>query len=326
MLDDPKIKSQAELALIVNHLKEQGKKIVAFNGAFDVLHLGHINSLIRARAKGDVLVLLVNSDKSVKSYKGPTRPIISETDRVKILAALECVDYVTLFDEINPKVILDKIKPNILCKGEDWGKDCIEREVVEKNGGEIVILEKEYATTDLIKKIIDFNNLAVVKAVFFSVNLVDDKIESDFSFDQIISGYLKKIRQVGYKVIVLVRSSIKDRIINEKDRLNVCQEVNNFFKSRDVIIDGVYQDTYCLSDSEYNYEKCGISMLMCAVEELGVSLNNSWFIGENELDVKIGREINIKTIKLGERMKNFEIEPYYYVNGFQEALGLILGH
>jgi len=154
MLDDPKIKSQAELALIVNHLKEQGKKIVAFNGAFDVLHLGHINSLIRARAKGDVLVLLVNSDKSVKSYKGPTRPIISETDRVKILAALECVDYVTLFDEINPKVILDKIKPNILCKGEDWGKDCIEREVVEKNGGEIVILEKEYATTDLIKKII----------------------------------------------------------------------------------------------------------------------------------------------------------------------------
>src|SRR3989344_8344272 len=191
MLNDPKIKSQAELALIVNHLKEQGKKIVAFNGAFDVLHLGHINSLIRARAKGDVLVLLVNSDKSVKSYKGPTRPIISETDRVKILAALECVDYVTLFDEINPKVILDKIKPNILCKGEDWGKDCIEREVVEKNGGEIVILEKEYATTDLIKKIIDFNNLAVVKAVFFSVNLVDDKIESDFSFDQIISGYLK---------------------------------------------------------------------------------------------------------------------------------------
>src|SRR3989344_3612432 len=208
MFDYPKIKSQDELASIVNDLKKQGKKIVAFNGAFDVLHLGHINSLIKAKARGDILVVLVNSDKSVKSYKGSTRPIVSEIDRTKVLSTLECVDYVTLFDEINPKVILDKIKPNILCKGDDWGKDCIEKEVIKKNGGEIVILEKEYATTNLIKKIIDSNNLPVVKAVFFSVNLVDDRIESGFYFDQIISDHLKKIRQVGYKVIVLVRSSI----------------------------------------------------------------------------------------------------------------------
>ncbi len=150
-----KIKCLDELVPLVAELKQQGKRIVTNNGSYDIMHLGHVVGLFAAKAQGDVLIVGLNSDKSIKSYKGEDRPINDEAMRLRMLAAISCIDYVFLFDEDNPIAWLDKIKPQIHTNGSEYGQDCIEKDVVEKNGGEIVLLPMidGYKTTNIIKKI-----------------------------------------------------------------------------------------------------------------------------------------------------------------------------
>src|SRR3989344_9533026 len=123
-----KIISKTKLDKLIGELKNKKKKIVTYNGSFDVLHAGHIESIREAKRQGDILIILLNSDKSIKMYKGPLRPINTESDRSKIISALGDVDYVVIFDEINPKKILSEIKPDVHCNGSDWGKNWVERE------------------------------------------------------------------------------------------------------------------------------------------------------------------------------------------------------
>jgi len=133
-----------------------GKKIVTTNGAFDILHPGHIDSLTRAKKLGDILIVCINTDSSVKQNKGDKRPINSEKDRAFALSALECVDYVTSFPEKDPRQILKMIKPNIHAKGSDRKmSEIIEKQIVEENGGKIILLpyQKGHSTTDIIEKI-----------------------------------------------------------------------------------------------------------------------------------------------------------------------------
>ena len=122
-MSNNKITTLKKLIPIVQKLKKQNKKIVTYNGSFDVLHAGHIESIREAKRQGDILIILLNSDKSIKMYKGPLRPINTESDRSKIISALGDVDYVVIFDEINPKKILSEIKPDVHCNGSDWGKN-----------------------------------------------------------------------------------------------------------------------------------------------------------------------------------------------------------
>lgn len=150
-----KIKSQKEILNIVSRLKKAGKKIVVRNGSFDLLHLGHVKSLQEAKKQGDVLIVLLNSDQSVKSYKSPGRPIIHQKQRAEMLAALACVDYVVIFDESIPEKMLAKIKPDIYCVGYDHRENSPFAAIVRKNGGIIHKLKifKNLSTTRLIKKI-----------------------------------------------------------------------------------------------------------------------------------------------------------------------------
>lgn len=151
-----KIKTLNELVKIVNRLKSKNKKIVTTNGVFDILHLGHVKYLEEAKKLGDILIVGINTDKSVKQNKGNKRPINDERSRMSVLAALESVDYVFLFNEKYPRNWLDKIKPNIHVKAGDYKlSQIIEKDVVEKGGGKIIIakLEKGYSTTNLISKI-----------------------------------------------------------------------------------------------------------------------------------------------------------------------------
>lgn len=155
-----KIKTQEELAEVVNNLKKQGKKIVTTNGVFDILHSGHVEYLKKAKELGNVLIVCINSDSSVKKIKGEKRPINDEISRAKVLAALECIDFVTIFDETNPSVILDKIKPDIHAKGGDYNlPQIIEKDIVEKNRGKVILLPeiKGFSTTDMINKILKLN-------------------------------------------------------------------------------------------------------------------------------------------------------------------------
>ena len=136
-----------------------GRVVVWTNGTFDLLHPGHVSSLQQARALGDLLVVGVNSDRSVKAYKGPTRPILNEHERAAMLAALECVDFVVVFDEDTPAESLARLKPDIHCKGAEYapphGRPVPERSVVEAYGGRIEYLPlvPGVSTTELLKRI-----------------------------------------------------------------------------------------------------------------------------------------------------------------------------
>lgn len=136
-----KIKARDELKNILQGLKRRGKRIVFTNGCFDILHIGHIRCLEEAKKRGDFLIVALNSDRSIRSIKGPSRPFTPEAERAEVLSALGCVDYVVIFDEADPLELISSLKPNVLVKGGDWTPETtIGREVVEGTGGEVVII------------------------------------------------------------------------------------------------------------------------------------------------------------------------------------------
>lgn len=154
-MKNKKLKSQKEMRNIANALRRKKKKVVAASGCFDILHAGHIDFLAKAKAAGDFLLVLLNSDVSVKSYKGTSRPLNPLLLRAQVLAGLEAVDYIVPFDEQTPLAVLEIIKPRVFAQGSDWGKNCIERETVERNGGKIKVIKKVegLSTTVLLEKI-----------------------------------------------------------------------------------------------------------------------------------------------------------------------------
>jgi len=158
MTINKKIKTLNKLIKIIQKLKKQNKKIVTTNGVFDILHLGHVKYLEAAKKIGDVLIVGVNTDASVKQNKGNKRPINDEKSRIGVLAGLESVDYAFLFNEKDPKKWIEQIKPDIHIKAGDYKMhQIIEKDAVEKNNGKIVIakMEKNHSTTKIINKILE---------------------------------------------------------------------------------------------------------------------------------------------------------------------------
>jgi rfaE bifunctional protein nucleotidyltransferase chain/domain len=152
-----KIKARKELLRIIKNLKAKGKRIVFTNGCFDLLHIGHVRYLQKARTLGDALVVGVNSDSSVRKLKGPKRPLLPAKERAEILSGLGCVDYVTIFNDLDPLKLITSLYPNVLVKGGDWTKEqIIGSEEVERSGGKVVIipLVKGASTSNLIRTIL----------------------------------------------------------------------------------------------------------------------------------------------------------------------------
>ena len=153
---DNKIKSALSLQRSLIPLKKKGKKIVFTNGCFDILHYGHVKYLQEAKNRGDILVVAVNSDSSVKKLKGRSRPVVGQKNRMRVLAALESVDFVTLFGEDTPLKLIKLLKPDVLVKGGDWDKkDIVGSGLVESWGGKVISLPyvKNQSTTNIIDKI-----------------------------------------------------------------------------------------------------------------------------------------------------------------------------
>ena len=151
-----KVLSRRDVEVFVEHLREAKKTLVFTNGVFDLLHPGHVRYLQGARQLGDALVVGVNSDRSVRAIKGPTRPMNPEHERAEVIAALACVDAVVIFDEDDPLEIIRRLQPDVLVKGADWGQDAIiGRDVVEARGGRVVRipLAEGYSTSAIIRKI-----------------------------------------------------------------------------------------------------------------------------------------------------------------------------
>ena len=151
------ILSRTEASALVARERESGRRIVFTNGVFDVLHPGHVRYLRDARALGDLLIVGVNSDRSVRALgKAPDRPINPEAERAEVLSALASVDAVVVFDDDTPHAIITALQPDILVKGADWGADAIVgRDVVEARGGRVVRIElaKGYSTTAILERV-----------------------------------------------------------------------------------------------------------------------------------------------------------------------------
>jgi rfaE bifunctional protein nucleotidyltransferase chain/domain len=145
----------AALERFVEDARAAGRRIVFTNGVFDILHPGHVRYLQAARAHGDLLIVGLNSDASVRRNKGPERPINPEQERAEVLAALACVDAVSIFDDDTPADIIRRVRPDILVKGSDWPADqIVGRDTVEARGGRVILEEVEqgYSTSSIIEK------------------------------------------------------------------------------------------------------------------------------------------------------------------------------
>ena len=153
-----KIQTREELQRLIHNFKKSGKRIVFTNGCFDILHVGHVRYLEQAKSLGDVLVVGINSDRSVRGLKGPRRPILPVEERGEILSGLGCTDYITVFDEPTPFELISLLQPDVLVKGGDWTPEqVVGREVVEGSGGRVVILPfvEGSSTTNIIETILE---------------------------------------------------------------------------------------------------------------------------------------------------------------------------
>lgn len=153
-----KILSREELETTLNRHRESGERIVFTNGCFDILHVGHARYLAQARALGDLLVVGLNSDFSVRGLKGPGRPLVPEAERAEMLAHLESIDYICLFDESRPDSLLEIVKPRIHAKGGDYRvEDLPEANVVRRNGGAVILLPlvEGRSTTSIISRVLE---------------------------------------------------------------------------------------------------------------------------------------------------------------------------
>ncbi len=152
----PAVLTLEELILQFGPGKRNGRRVVFTNGCFDLLHPGHIKLLEAARAMGDALVVGINSDDSVRALKGPSRPVIPEQERAEVLANLECVDAVVVFNELTPQKTVAALLPDILVKGGDWpGNQIVGREEVEAAGGKVVLIDvvEGHSTTEILRRI-----------------------------------------------------------------------------------------------------------------------------------------------------------------------------
>lgn len=156
LIEEPKLLTVNEMRKERDRLVSLGKTLVFTNGCFDILHRGHVEYMTFARQQGDALVVALNSDASVKKNKGNDRPINTQGDRAYVLGSLRAVDYVVIFEEQEPRNLIEKILPQVLVKGKDWAHYVSGREVVEANGGKVVLADMVagLSTTNTIERVV----------------------------------------------------------------------------------------------------------------------------------------------------------------------------
>jgi D-beta-D-heptose 7-phosphate kinase/D-beta-D-heptose 1-phosphate adenosyltransferase len=153
-----KILSRSALKKEIDRLRSEGRKIAFTNGCFDILHVGHVRYLREAAKTGDVMILALNSDASVRALKGDRRPLVPEAERADVAASLECVDYVNIFDELTPIELIALLQPDVIVKGGDWAaENVVGRDAVKQWGGAVVIVPQVpgVSTTNIIDKILN---------------------------------------------------------------------------------------------------------------------------------------------------------------------------
>jgi len=280
-----KIVSRQKLETLVRRLKRQGNTIVTTNGSFDLLHIGHVTMLQEAKSLGDVLIVGVNSDSSIKRYKGKYRPICPEPHRVGMLAALACTDYVTVFDELTPIELLRVIQPHIHVNSPEHGKDCVERKVVEQHGGRIHLahLVDGMSTTQLLGRIRESLAHPPAAVVFF-------RAESLLEFARVDDGGQEQRQETIRQLFTqFIQQDFLVFIFQTGSGAHSSEAVKKFLE-KSILPGHTTRISFLESDKPVT------EIFRQIADEWDVVLAKSVVISHEVLDIQAGRAVNCKTI------------------------------
>jgi rfaE bifunctional protein nucleotidyltransferase chain/domain len=342
-----KLKTRDELAKIVAKLKKQGKKVGFTCGSFDILHAGHADYFDKAKEICDVLVVGVNSDKSVKKYKGEDRPIIPEHFRAKLIAALESVDYVFLFDERRQVTNIKVLKPDFYIKGGDYTPETMtSRPVVEGVGGKAVVLSltKGISTTDIIEKVLKvygkkrvskkIKKNKVSQAVLLDRDgVINKEVEylhepGKFEFETNALDGIKRMQDMGFKIVIITtQAGIGLGYFKKEDFYKVNKVMLKGMSKKGIVVDKIYFCPHGVSD-KCDCRKPKIGLILRAKRDLNLDLKNSYLIGDKTADIKAGENAGCKTILVktghGGKDKQLEVKPDCFAKDLVNAADFIL--
>ena len=348
-----KIKTRKELSLLCENFRKQQFTIGFTSGAFDLLHAGHVDYLEKTKAYCDVLIIALNSDKSIRRYKGANRPIISQDYRAKTVAALEFVDYVFLFDERRNEKNIKWLKPDFYFKAADYSLEQLtSKSVIEQQGGKVQLIpiKETISTTEIIKKIMSLTSsenkytedksgvgyfdrkpTKISPAIFFDRDgTINKEIgylsePEKFEFLPYALKGLKKIQNMGFRLIIVTnQSGIGLGYFTKEDFYNVnikmLQEMSKF----NITIDKIYFCPHSMAEN-CSCRKPEIALLQRAKEDLNIDLANSYFIGDRVGDIKAGKRAGTRTILIKSNyIGELEVKPDFVANNLVEAADLIL--
>jgi len=342
-----KITTREELAPLVEKWRAEGKKVGFTSGSFDIIHAGHVAYLEAAKEKCDILIAGLNSDESVRGYKGPDRPIVPQEYRVQMMAALESIDYVFTFEERRNRKNLEAIKPTYYIKAGDYKKsELTSSDVVEKYGGEVLVLplEEGFSTTNLINKIVEVFGEKVESGMDETVKAATEKrepqkavlIDRDGTINEDIEYLhepdkfvltkdagegLKKFQEMGYKIVVItLQAGIGLGYFEKEDFYAVNRKMFQELKPFDIAIDKIYFAGNAKTDDGSNPKQVLIER---ARDELDLDLGKSIVIGDKTGDIQIGEEfgstkIGVKTGK-AQQDGQYDVKADYMAENLLDA-------
>lgn len=345
-----KIYTREELTRLIKKLKQEGKTIGVTNGAFDILHAGHVQYLEDAKKQCDILVVSVNTDESVRLYKDPNRPINSQEDRAKTVAALESVDYVTFHNERRMRDTLLAFEPNFYMKGGDYNPESLtSKDVLEKWGGEVLFvpLLEGRSTSNTIDTIVHRyadNTISLgnevpkekQKVVIIDRDgVINEQVDylhdpAKFRLLEGVTDALKTIQDLGYKLVIITnQQGIGLGYFSEEDFYKVNKKMLSLLHEKGISISKIYFCPHSLAEN-CNCRKPQTGLLERAEKDLNIDTEKSWMIGDRSSDILTGKRRNLKTIFVttGEKENNdeYEVKPDYTATNLLDAANIVKQH
>ncbi|UCE04694.1 MAG: HAD-IIIA family hydrolase [bacterium] len=355
MIND-KIKTRRQLIHICDQLRREGKIIGFTSGAFDILHAGHVDYLEKTKSQCDKLIVGINTDASIRKYKGSDSPIIFEKHRLKTLAALESVDYVFLFEERRNAQNIRWLQPHIYFKAGDYlASQLTSKEIVEQIGGEVrlIPIKEEISTTEIIDRIITLTGSGdhfveeqektvhlkrkppkMKPAIFFdrdgTINREIGYVSEPEKFELLpntLEG-MKKLQDMGYRLVIVTnQGGIGLGYFTKEDFYQVNKKMLTEVSKAGITIDKIY---FCPHSKA---ERCPcrkpeIGLVIRAKEELNIDLTHSYFIGDSVADIETGSNSGMKTILIESELvpdpMSLETKPDFVVKDLLTSAEIIL--
>lgn len=351
------ITTREELSRLRESWKAEGKIVGFTSGVFDLIHAGHVDYLEKAKEKCDILIVALNSDESVKRYKGEDRPLTPEKERLKLISGLKSVDHVFTFNERRNKTNIETLKPDVYIKGGDHSKaNLLSAEIVESYGGNVQLIPLTYSTSssDTIDKILKvFGNkkpheFATEKGATYIQRRETKKypailLDRDgtineevgylsepekFRFLPNVLSALKKLQNAGFKLIIITnQNGIGLGYYSKEDFFKVNSHMFKLLSEDGITIDKIY---FCPHSKGENCQcrKPNLALLKRAQEEANIEIKNTWMIGDKSADIEAGKRFGCKTIRVatGHSDQEFNVFPDYHAKDLLEAAEFIIGN